>query len=170
MCFHIYYVIWFFGTIYKVGKAGIIFPIWQVKKWKTTEGLHGLLKVIQLAKLGPEPKSPDSWSSSQLKNTVLFWPREHRSRIDFSQYGQLFAFWVWNLSLEEDWAEPTALVPGSIYWGTGGIYQAVGKYSVVKMKEALYLSLYSEWGRNISIYPRPPTTGKSVRHCTLLSD
>lgn len=77
----------------KVDEAGHHFPC-------LTEGLHGLLKVVQWAKLGPEPKSPDSWPSSQLKNPVLFWPRENQSRIDVPSMGN-YLLSERSLSLED---------------------------------------------------------------------
>lgn len=59
-----------------------------------------MFKVIQLAELGPEPKSHDSWSSSQVKNPVLFWLREHQSKIGFCFLFFLVWVTVWFLSLE----------------------------------------------------------------------
>lgn len=43
------------------------------------EEIYGLFKVLQLAGLGPKPKSPDSWSSSQLKKSWFLLAKGHPS-------------------------------------------------------------------------------------------
>lgn len=137
----------------KGDEAGGHFPCW-------TEGWPGSLKVIPLAKLGPEPRSPASWLSSQLKSAVLFWPRESPSRTDSPSMGNYLVSETGNLSLE-DGAEPTTLVPGSLSRGTGACARPWERRYCQKGR-ALHPPLYCGWQARYQHTPTPNHRGGKV--------